>query len=482
MLIPSGWIHAVWTPANSLVIGGNFLTHMHYSMQFRVSDIEKANKTPLKFRYPKFQKVMWYNIIKYLEQDPLPESVRDAFYSGQKFERKSPTWQSFDEHGAGSQVGSKDYNARYYSQMELDGLPELVSFIFRTVMIQLDRIEGVTEETRKNVIRSIPKSYGEPLEIARTFALWVAWKRGNEDPPAWAHPDAVLPEKDGNQPKKLSARTLKQMQRQEAIEAYRVAPDRMSARQQEAAVKAEAVAQAEAAATIVEVPDAGSPVPSLAPAFDLNGENTNGEMNDESPFTSTPKTSVLGPKRVACDACRRRRIKCKHKDVVTTFSGNGTSTTPVKDEMNGEYFDESDTIAVNSIAEGYHVQQTPQIIQVAPAAQMMPAPSPFVPVTPAHVMVPADMASQKRGRSKACTECRKSKVRDLKYVQGSKLIHRSGDVSMTRTVELTPSRKSRHPCHVETFQRREKARARQTARRIRRESSSSTSSSSRKYT
>jgi F-box/leucine-rich repeat protein 10/11 len=26
MLIPSGWIHAVWTPENSLVIGGNFLT------------------------------------------------------------------------------------------------------------------------------------------------------------------------------------------------------------------------------------------------------------------------------------------------------------------------------------------------------------------------------------------------------------------------------------------------------------------------
>ena len=119
MLIPSGWIHAVWTPANSLVIGGNFLTHMHYSMQFRVSDVEKANKTPLKFRYPKFQKVMWYSVIKYLEKDPLPESVRHAFYQGQKFRREHPTWQSFDEHGVHDESDSEQYNARYLSLIHI---------------------------------------------------------------------------------------------------------------------------------------------------------------------------------------------------------------------------------------------------------------------------------------------------------------------------------------------------------------------------
>lgn len=57
MLIPSGWIHAVWTPETSLVIGGNFLTRMSFKNQFRVVEIEKANKTPMKFRYPFFQKI-----------------------------------------------------------------------------------------------------------------------------------------------------------------------------------------------------------------------------------------------------------------------------------------------------------------------------------------------------------------------------------------------------------------------------------------
>lgn len=58
MLIPSGWIHAVWTPETSLVIGGNFLSRMSFNNQFKVVDIEKANKTPMKFRYPFFQKIV----------------------------------------------------------------------------------------------------------------------------------------------------------------------------------------------------------------------------------------------------------------------------------------------------------------------------------------------------------------------------------------------------------------------------------------
>ncbi|GAB7344544.1 hypothetical protein MBLNU457_2370t2 [Dothideomycetes sp. NU457] len=411
MLIPSGWIHAVWTPANSLVIGGNFLTHMHYSMQFRVSDIEKANKTPLKFRYPKFQKVMWYSVIKYLERDPLPQSVRDMFYSGQKFQRDSPNWQNFDEHAANSETGPENYNARYYPQMELDGLPELVSFIFRTVMIQLDRIEGVTEETRKNVIRSIPKGFGEPLDVARTFALWVAWKRGNEDPPAWAHPDAVLPEKEGSQ-KKLSARMLKAMQRQEAIEAYRVAPDRQSARQIEAQAKAEAMkaeADAEAAAQMATMSEAPGSTASPAPTVH--------ERSTSAHFTSTPKTSVLGPKRVACDACRRRRIKCKHKDIVAT-TGGSTQSSPVKGEtyaMENRDDDAFGTIAVGGSSMA--AQFTPQHHAVAPPAQMAPMQAPVQPVSNsfmppgiASMMTPVD-GSNKRGRSKACADCRRSKRR-----------------------------------------------------------------------
>lgn len=412
MLIPSGWIHAVWTPANSLVIGGNFLTRMHYAMQLRIVDIEKATKVPLKFRYPYFQKVMWYTVIKYLETDPLPQSVAENFYRGNKFDREHPTWFSFREHGIFSDEGPENFHARYYSQAELDGLHDLVSFIFRTVMIALGRIEGVSEETRKKVVRSIPKSHGEPLDVARTFALWVAWKCGNEDPPAWAHPDAVLPEnKEGVPSKKLSARALKEMQRQEAIEAWKIAgPDRVSARQQ-----ASREAQASSKGT-------ASPAPSTLPQSlpqSLPQPLPQPIIMQASPsqYTSTPKTSVLGPKRIACDACRKRRIRCKHKDVVTTANVPGIAPPMMPKDASFNSLSSGGFNSAPRESFGMFAEKTPDKQRTELAAQPFGM-APTTPMVqsdghgPAQIPGSALLAdpSSKRGRSKACFECRKSKV------------------------------------------------------------------------
>jgi hypothetical protein len=35
LMVPSGWIHAVWTPLDSLVFGGNFLHSLNIAMQIR---------------------------------------------------------------------------------------------------------------------------------------------------------------------------------------------------------------------------------------------------------------------------------------------------------------------------------------------------------------------------------------------------------------------------------------------------------------
>lgn len=59
-IIPSGWIHCVYTPEDSIVIGGNFLTAMNIETQLDIYDIEKVTKVPMKFRHPQFNKVLWY--------------------------------------------------------------------------------------------------------------------------------------------------------------------------------------------------------------------------------------------------------------------------------------------------------------------------------------------------------------------------------------------------------------------------------------
>ncbi|XP_033123248.1 lysine-specific demethylase 2B-like [Anneissia japonica] len=64
--IPSGWIHAVYTPEDSLVFGGNFLHSFNIPKQLRVSALEDKIHVPFKFRYPFYGEIMWYVMASYI--------------------------------------------------------------------------------------------------------------------------------------------------------------------------------------------------------------------------------------------------------------------------------------------------------------------------------------------------------------------------------------------------------------------------------
>jgi F-box/leucine-rich repeat protein 10/11 len=195
-----------------------------------IMEIEKNSKVPLKYRYPHFQKVQWYTIIKYLELDPLPSSVEELFLNGKQFLREKPIWSEHNKFGHNSDLGPDNYHARYYSKSEIEGWPDLIRYVFRTVLIHEDRLEGITQENRKAVMRSIPKGYGEPLEIARKFAMWAAWKKGNEDIPKWAHPEGDLPTKTEEKPSKWTSLDVKRLERKAAVQprtSHRLGPKKV---------------------------------------------------------------------------------------------------------------------------------------------------------------------------------------------------------------------------------------------------------------
>ena len=60
MIIPSGWIHAVHTPCDTLVIGGNFLSDYDVAMHWRIEELEIATRVPRKFRFPHLMRLTWY--------------------------------------------------------------------------------------------------------------------------------------------------------------------------------------------------------------------------------------------------------------------------------------------------------------------------------------------------------------------------------------------------------------------------------------
>jgi F-box and leucine-rich repeat protein 10/11 len=64
--IPSGWIHAVYTPTDSLVFGGNFLHSFGIVKQLKIAQVEDVTKVPHKFRYPFFTEMLWYVLARYV--------------------------------------------------------------------------------------------------------------------------------------------------------------------------------------------------------------------------------------------------------------------------------------------------------------------------------------------------------------------------------------------------------------------------------
>ncbi|CAI9721482.1 Hypothetical predicted protein [Octopus vulgaris] len=75
LFIPTGWIHAVFTPVDTLVFGGNFLHSYNIPLQLKVYEIERHVKTPEKYLFPSFETICWYaakyvlDILKDCEED-----------------------------------------------------------------------------------------------------------------------------------------------------------------------------------------------------------------------------------------------------------------------------------------------------------------------------------------------------------------------------------------------------------------------------
>ena len=417
MLIPAGWIHAVWTPEDSLVIGGNFLTRMNFAMQLRVAEVEKATGVARKFRYPNFQKLQWYTALRYLEDDPIPNHVSVLLHSGATFHRERPTYLDFDAWGENSRPGLDNYHARYYSQSELEGLSSLVRYLLRTALIDIGSItDGISTDTRNAVKKAIPRAHGhgEPLEVVKTFAAWVAWKRGDEPIPHWAYPDAV-PETLA--PDKLSAAATKKLDREAALSA----PRRQSARMQSQQQASEKRNASQAAASLPKpTSDSGDTPTGIARSLN----DLNSYIGTDLTLSDTPKKPKIAEassshRKTACESCRKRRRACKHKDQVAVIVPEPTfdaifSKMPSAMNSGSMAMPESPSRSLDFATELVHcsddfaarLKTLPQDVLAG-----FPKPEQQANITGSTRLDPSIAVPLGRPRTKACNECRKSKVR-----------------------------------------------------------------------
>ncbi|GIY74899.1 hypothetical protein CEXT_811981 [Caerostris extrusa] len=64
--IPTGWIHAVYTPEDTIVFGGNFLHNFGIEKQLRIAEVEDLTHVPVKFRYPFYNEILWYVVQRFV--------------------------------------------------------------------------------------------------------------------------------------------------------------------------------------------------------------------------------------------------------------------------------------------------------------------------------------------------------------------------------------------------------------------------------
>jgi len=60
MIIPSAWIHGVYTPTDSVVLGGNFLHGLDIQNQLEIYDIEERTRVRERFRFPLYRQLHFY--------------------------------------------------------------------------------------------------------------------------------------------------------------------------------------------------------------------------------------------------------------------------------------------------------------------------------------------------------------------------------------------------------------------------------------
>jgi hypothetical protein len=61
LLLPAGWIHAVYTPSDSVVVGGNFLHALFTGpeLQAKVNNMELLAGNLERHRFPFFSETLW---------------------------------------------------------------------------------------------------------------------------------------------------------------------------------------------------------------------------------------------------------------------------------------------------------------------------------------------------------------------------------------------------------------------------------------
>uniref|UniRef100_A0A8C0VPK2 Lysine-specific demethylase 2B n=1 Tax=Cyanistes caeruleus TaxID=156563 RepID=A0A8C0VPK2_CYACU len=144
--IPSGWIHAVYTPVDSLVFGGNILHSFNVPMQLRIYEIEDRTRVHAKFRYPFYYEMCWYVLERYVS------CVTQRCHLSKEYQKESMLIGDLDKNSKSLVDGSSSPNSTHSEGKEAAGRKQKA-----TVMRYLKRT--LSNESDDSVKSTTPTDY-----------------------------------------------------------------------------------------------------------------------------------------------------------------------------------------------------------------------------------------------------------------------------------------------------------------------------------
>ena len=107
LLIPGGWPHAVYTPEDSLVVGGNFVHAANLGLQCLVWRIEDRLSVEASYRYPNFKALCWYAACTFMNS-LAPAAGEDAAVAKAERIASKRLLVKLSEDGAAAGAGGAD--------------------------------------------------------------------------------------------------------------------------------------------------------------------------------------------------------------------------------------------------------------------------------------------------------------------------------------------------------------------------------------
>uniref|UniRef100_A0A3B5RBN9 [histone H3]-dimethyl-L-lysine(36) demethylase n=1 Tax=Xiphophorus maculatus TaxID=8083 RepID=A0A3B5RBN9_XIPMA len=209
-IIPSGWIHAVYTPVDSIVFGGNFLHSFNIPMQLNICNIEDRTRVPVKFRCPFFYEMCWYVLERYVF------SLTKTSYFTAEFQKYSL---GTEEDSDKNEESEKSPSKVHLTPLELEGLWSLISKLEALPSSKRSVPAGIQNaSTLMTHIKALLKEHAnDNPKLSYTGKPIVKWPPR----PSWYQPPPPPPPPPAPRPKPPSATSMQRPQKPSSMSSLR---------------------------------------------------------------------------------------------------------------------------------------------------------------------------------------------------------------------------------------------------------------------